>query len=71
MNILCPRIVCYRLFDILTPPILDILVLMMRRLPIQRLLLLSAERSEVRTLSKDIAGSPSILMAILWAGMTL
>ncbi len=29
------------------------------------------ERSEVRTLSKDIAGSPLILMAILWAGLTL
>ena len=37
----------------------------------ERLSSLTTERSEVRTLSKDIAGSPLILMAILWAGLTL
>ncbi len=37
----------------------------------ERLSPLTTERSEVRTLSKDIAGSPLILMAILWAGLTL
>ncbi len=37
----------------------------------ERLSSLTTERSEVRTLSKDIAGSPLILMAILWARLTL
>ena len=37
----------------------------------ERLSSLTTERSEVRTLSKDIAGSPLILMAILWAELTL
>ena len=37
----------------------------------ERLSSLTTERSEVRTLSKDIAWSPLILMAILWAGLTL
>lgn len=37
----------------------------------ERLSPLTTERSEIRTLSKDIAGSPLILMAILWAGLTL